>query len=318
MNKILITGASGFAGTYLAEYLNSLKRYKIYGTYHRDEEFHKSPIKEFVNFEKINLLDENGVSDMIERIMPNGVIHLAAASSVQDSFLNPAQTFQNNVTSQINLLEAMRKSGLTNSKVLIISSCEVYGFIDKKDLPVDENTRFRPITPYAVSKIAQDYLALQYYLSYKLQCVRVRPFNHIGPRQSPKFIASDFAKQIAEIEKGKQKPVINVGNLESKRDFTDVRDIVRAYHALYEKGIPGEAYNVGSGQSRSAGEILEILLTLTKIKISISIDKNKQRTSDMPDIVCDNKKLVQLTGWNQKINLKQTLQDTLDYWRMMV
>lgn len=318
MKKILITGASGFAGGYLSEYLYSQNKFEIFGTYHSKESFLNSPVKEKIHFQKIDLINSENVLNIIGKIKPDYIFHLAAASAPSESFKDPVKTFQNNVIGQINILEAMKKNNLLKSKILITSSCEVYGYVGPEDLPVDEMTQLRPATPYAVSKVTQDYLALQYFLSYKLQCIRVRPFNHTGPRQEAKFVASDFSKQIAEIEKKKKEPVIHVGNLEAKRDFTDVRDIVKAYSQLLEKGVPGEVYNVGSGKSYSAKEILDILLRNTKCKISIKTDPQKIRPADSPDIVCDNQKLVDLTGWKAEIPLTKTLQDILDYWRNII
>lgn len=318
MKKVLITGASGFVGGYLCEYFLAQEKYEIFGSYNREESLEHSPIRGKINFKKIDLSDNDGVLNLFDKIKPEYVIHLAAASSPQQSFKDPIYTFSTNVNAQINLLEAIRKTNLAKTKILIISSCEVYGYVKKEDLPVGESTPLRPATPYAVSKLTQDYLALQYYIAYSLQCIRVRPFNHIGPRQSTRFVVSDFSKQIAEIEKGKREPILNVGNLEAKRDFTDVRDIVKAYYLLLQKGESGDVYNVGSGISYSAKDILDILMKLTTSKIAIKVDQQKMRPGDMPDIVCDNKKLVDLTGWKPEISLKQTLQDTLDYWRGIV
>lgn len=318
MKKILITGASGFTGGYLSEYLLSQNKFEIFGIYHSEDSFRRSPVKEKIQFKKIDLIDSNNVFNLVKEIKPDYIFHLAAASAPSESFKDPVGTFHNNVTAEINLLEAIQKINLLQSRILIISSCEVYGYVKPDDLPVNEMTQLRPATPYAVSKVTQDYLGLQYYLAYKLQCIRVRPFNHIGPRQDAKFVVSDFSRQIAEIEKGKKEPVMYVGNLEAKRDFTDVRDIVKAYSQLSEKGTPGEVYNVGSGISYSAKEILDTLLKNAKCEISIKTDPEKMRPGDMPDIICDNKKLIDLTGWKPEITLKQTLADTLDYWRGIV
>lgn len=318
MKKILITGASGFTGGYLSEYLNEQNKFEIFGTYHSEINFFNSPVKEKIQFKKINLMDSQSVFDLVREIKPDYIFHLAAASSPSESFKDPLKTFHTNVTAEINILQAMQRNNLLGSRILIISSCEVYGYVKSKDLPVNEKTELRPSTPYAVSKVTQDYLGLQYYLAYKLQCVRARPFNHIGPRQSSKFVVADFSKQIAEIEKGKKEPVIHVGNLEAKRDFTDVRDIVKAYLLLIGKGVSGEVYNIGSGISYSAKEILDALLERASCKITIKIDPDKMRPSDMPDIVCDNTKLINLTGWKPEITLKRTLSDTLDYWRNIV
>lgn len=318
MKKILITGASGFAGGYLSEHLHAQDKFEIFGTYHQEDGFIHSPVKEKIQFRKIDLLDAQSVLSLINEIKPDLLFHLAGAASPAKSFADPIGTFAANVNSQINILEAMAKYKLLNSRILIISSAEIYGRVAPTELPIDEDAPLSPSSPYAVSKIAQDYLGLQYYMSYKLQCIRVRPFNHIGPHQSTKFVVADFSKQIAEIEKGVKEPIIFVGNLEAKRDFTDVRDIVKAYYMVQELGMPGEVYNIGSGISRSAKEILDILLSLTTRKISIKVDPQKLRPSDTPDIICNNKKLTDLTGWQPKIPLKQTLQDTLDYWRNIV
>ncbi len=318
MKKILITGASGFTGGYLSEHLLSQNKFEIFGTYHSEESFLNSPVKEKIQFKKINLTDPQSVFDLVSDLKPDYVFHLAAASAPSESFKDPLKTFNTNVAGEINILEALQKNNLLRSKILIISSCEVYGYVRPDDLPVNETTELRPASPYAVSKVTQDYLGLQYYLAYKLQCIRARPFNHIGPRQSAKFVVSDFSRQIAQIEKGEKEPVMYVGNLEAKRDFTDVRDMVKAYAILIEKGIPGEVYNIGSGISYSAKDILDILLERSRCKISVKIDPTKMRPSDMPDIICDNKKFTKLTGWKPEIPLRQTLSDTLDYWRNIV
>ncbi len=318
MKKILITGASGFTGGYLSEYLHSQNKFEIIGTYRSERSLLNSPVKEKIQFKKIDLIDPQSVFNLMREIKPDYIFHLAAASSPSESFKDPLKTFQTNVNAEINILQAMQKNNLLRSKILIISSCEVYGYVKPDDLPVNEMTQLRPSTPYAVSKVTQDYLGLQYYLAYKLQCIRARPFNHIGPRQSSRFVVADFSRQIAQIEKGKKEPVIHVGNLEAKRDFTDVRDIVKAYLLLIENGIPGEVYNIGSGISHSAKEILDILLERSSCKITIKINPDKMRPSDMPDIICDNKKLIDLTGWKPEIPLKQTLADTLDYWRNII
>ena len=183
------------------------------------------------------------------------------------------------------------------------------------DLPIGEETEIRPVNPYAVSKVACDFLGLQYFLSYKLPIVRVRPFNHIGPRQSPSFVVAAFAKKIAEIEKNKIPPVIKVGNLSPKRDFTDVRDTVWGYQLLIEKGEPGEVYNIGSGRSYEIKYILDTLLSFSDKKITIETDSALMRPVDVPELVCDNSKIKKVTGWEPKIPIEQTLRETLDYWR---
>jgi GDP-4-dehydro-6-deoxy-D-mannose reductase len=194
----------------------------------------------------------------------------------------------------------------------------VYGQVMPTDLPIDEETPLRPTNPYAVSKITQDYLGLQYILSYKFDVVIVRPFNHTGPGQSPSFAIPAFARQIALIEKDKQEPILKVGNLSAKRDFSDVRDIVKGYTQLMEKGKTGEIYNIGSGKSRSTKELLDLLLLLTDKKIKVEEDPSKIRPIEVPDTYCNFEKINSLTGWTPGISIEKTLQDTLDYWRRVV
>lgn len=178
--------------------------------------------------------------------------------------------------------------------------------------------RFKPVNPYAVSKVAQDLLGLQYFLSNKIKTIRVRPFNHIGPRQSPAFVASGFAKKIAEIEKNKKEPILTVGNLDAKRDFTDVRDMVKAYLGVLENGQIGDVYNIGSGKSYQISEILNILLSFSQVKIEVKQDPLLLRPSDVPDIVSDNSKIKKIMDWSPSISIDKTLKDTLDYWRNIV
>lgn len=199
-----------------------------------------------------------------------------------------------------------------------MTSADIYGKVSVKDIPIDEETPLNPTSGYAVSKIAQDYLALQYYTTYDIPIVRVRPFNHFGPRQSSGFVIADFAKKIVEIENGLIPPILNVGNLDSRRDFTDVRDMVRGYQMLLEKGLPGEAYNIGSGRSYKISEILNILISNAKLPISINVDSSLFRQGEAQDRVCDSTKFKRLTGWESLISLSKSLKDTLDYWRAIV
>lgn len=319
MKKVLITGVSGFAGGFLAEHLIENKSYDVFGTYLSDSSLQKlSSIKDKGTFMKVDLVDRESVRHVIKTVKPDIIFHLAALSSPAESFKDPAQTFYNNVSGEINILESIRETDRNDTKILIISSAEVYGNVAPENLPIDEDTPLRPLTPYAVSKIAQDFLGLQYFLTYESKIIRVRPFNHIGPRQAPSFVVSAFAKQIAEIEKNICSPVIKVGNLETKRDFTDVRDIVKAYSSVIEKGKFGEVYNIGSGVSYKISTILEKMLSFSTTKITIEQDESRFRPGDMPEIVCDNRKIVTVTGWKPAISLDQSLKDTLNYWRNIV
>ncbi len=319
MKKALITGVSGFAGSFLAEYLTEKNTYTIAGTYlSESSKENVASIGEKLSLTKVDLMDREKVFELIKNESPDVLFHLAALSSPAESFKDPSRTINNNIVGEINLLESIREAGLTETRILIISSAEVYGVVSQEDLPVDEETELRPASPYAVSKIAQDFLGLQYYYAHQLPIIRVRPFNHIGPRQAPNFVVSSFAKQIAEIEKKKSPPVLHVGNLSAKRDFTDVRDIVHAYELLIEKGIPGDVYNLGTGKSYRISDVLQILLSLSSVSITVTEDKALFRPGDLPDNVCDRTKITKVTGWEPKITLEQSLRDTLDYWRNII
>ncbi len=314
MKKVLITGATGFAGSYLIEHLLSLGDHEIYGT-SRDD--HASE-KEHVHYIKVDLENKDEVKKLLSDTQPEEIYHLAAQANVPQSIRDPKGTFHNNIDSQLNIFDSLRELKLTTTKILLISSAEVYGYVQPDELPISENTPYRPANPYAVSKIAQDFLGFQYHLSYKMPIIRVRPFNHAGPGQAPTFVMADFAKQVADIEKKRQEPLMRVGNMLAKRDFTDVRDMVRLYPLLLEKGIAGEVYNAGSGVSHSAQEILDLLFSYSTVKIQVESDPSKMRPSDIPEIIADSTKVQNVTGWKPEISFEQTVKDTLDYFRNVV
>lgn len=317
--KVLITGITGFAGSYLANYLAKTKNFNLSGTYLFEDSLKNiQDIKNEINAVKVNLMDFEETQNLINSVRPDLVFHLAALTSPADSFKNPSETITNNISAEVNVLEALRQASLNEARILITSSADVYGKVLKEDLPMNEETKLMPTNPYSVSKIAQDYLGLQYFLSYNIKVIRVRPFNHIGPKQSPNFAVSSFAQKIAEIEKGRNKPVIYVGNLDTRRDFTDVRDMVKAYVLILEKGKEGEVYNIGSGVSYEMGDILNKLLVLSKVKIDVKIDQSLFRPTDTPELICDYTKMKRITNWSPQISIEQTLQDILDYWRKIV
>lgn len=319
VKKVLITGISGFVGSHLAEYLLTQEAYSIYGTYLSESSLvNIASLKEKLTLTQIDLQDEKKVFTLIEEIKPDIIFHLAALSSVGQSFEKPAETIINNVVVQVNILEAVRRLKLTETKILIVTSADVYGKVAKEDIPIDEETKFQPANAYAISKITQDFLGLQYFISYKLKVIRARPFNHIGPRQATGFVIADWAQKIAKIEKGMLEPILRVGNLEAQRDFTDVRDMVKAYALLIEKGAIGDVYNIGSGVSHKIADVLTMLLSFSKVQISIDVEPQLLRPEDSPERVCDNRKFVQLTGWKPTISLETTLKETLDYWRQIV
>lgn len=317
MKRVLITGASGFVGSHLCELLSG-KDYEIFGTVFGNSPDFLLKIIPQDHLRDINLISRDDVNTLIEDIQPQIVFHLAALSSPKASFSDHGATLSNNLMGELYLLEAIQKYASTVEKVVVISSAEVYGKVSEKDLPIDENCPLQPLSPYAVSKIAQDYLALQFYLSHQLPIVRFRPANHTGERQSPDFVVPAFAKQIAQIEAGQQPPTIQVGNLEAIRDFTDVVDVVRAYELAIEFGEPGEVYNLGSGNGVRIQQILEQLLAESNTTISIAVDKEKYLPVDIPQIVMNTKKYHDIAGWKTTVPLKKTLQRVLHYWRQQI
>ncbi len=319
MKTALITGIAGFAGSFLSEHLLKNGNYNVSGTtLSLSDSPNLTRIKDKIRLIEVDLLDKEKVHKIVSDTKPDAIFHLAALASPTKSFEVPIEVFTNNVAAELNILESVRKNNLLDTKILVVSSAEVYGNVTDKDLPMNEKTSLNPTSPYAVSKIAQDFLALQYFLSSKIKTIRVRPFNHIGPRQSPQFVASRFASQIAEIEKGKKEPVMYVGSLDAKRDFTDVRDMVRAYDLLMDKGKVGDVYNAGSGVSHKISDLLSLMLSLSKVKIRVEKDPNLVRPADNPHLLCDVTKIQETTGWKAEIPFEQTLEDTLDYWRDIV
>jgi GDP-4-dehydro-6-deoxy-D-mannose reductase len=274
-------------------------------------------IQDKVRLFEADLKDIVSLNKCLAEIKPDRIFHLAAQSFVPTSWLCPAETFAINAIGQINLFEAVLSLKLS-PKIQVAGSSEEYGLVNADEIPMKETNPLRPLSPYAVSKVAQDLLAFQYYKSYGLRTVRTRGFNHTGPRRGEVFICSNFAKQIAEIEKKKKEPVIYVGNLEARRDFTDVRDIVRGYWLCLEKGEDGEVYNVGTGKTYSMREILDLLLSMSKIKVKVEVDPQRLRPSDVPVLLSDCTKLKELTGWQPKIPIRQSLEDLLNYWRERV
>lgn len=308
----LITGVAGFAGSHLADYLLRETDWQVTGCILPGWEH--AHLDRRVDCLEVDLRDREATRAMLDQRAPDMIFHLAAQAFVPVSWQDPWSTLENNIRAQTNILDGLVRLG-ARPRVLVIGSNEEYGLVRQEDLPLREDAPLRPNSPYAVSKIAQDYLGLQYFLSHHIPCVRVRPFNHIGPRQSEAFVAPAFARQIALIEAGRQEPVIYVGNLSSQRDFTDARDMVRAYHLALVKGQAGEVYNIGSGQPRTVQTLLNILLSLSRVSIRVETDPQRMRPSDTPIAYCDASKLRAATGWEPRIPFEQTLRDVLDDWR---
>jgi len=314
--KVLVTGIAGFAGSHLAEFLLA-KDFAVFGTVLEKNNPNISHLEGKINLEVCNLQDKEKVLKVIAKIKPDLIFHLAGFTIPRLSYDQPEEAFKINVFGQINIFEAVRNLKLS-TRILTVGSSEEYGIVKNPKKPVNENEPLNPVSPYAVSKIAQDFCGLSYFQTYKIPIIRLRPFPHIGPRLNEMLAASSFAKQIALIEKGVQEKVIKVGNLKARRDFTDVRDIVRAYFLASQKCKPGEVYNIGSGRSYSIAGILEILLSLSKVKIKIEVHKEIFRPVDVPEIICDAEKFRKATGWSPKIKIEDTLNDTLNYWRSKV
>ncbi|HEY8477506.1 MAG TPA: GDP-mannose 4,6-dehydratase [Chloroflexota bacterium] len=341
--RVLITGITGMAGSHLAEYLVRRGDVEVYGCFRWRSRLDNlealasegrlnlleglgsvgpralaerfQPDK--VNLVECDLTDPFSVRTLIAAVRPDRIFHLAAQSFVPTSWNAPAQTITTNVLGQVYLFEAVRAEGL-DPLIHIAGSSEEYGLVYPEETPIKETNPLRPLSTYAVSKVAQETLAFQYHRSYGLRTVVTRAFNHEGPRRGHVMVTSNFARQVAEAEAGLRPPVIEVGDLSSVRDWTDVRDVVKAYWLALERGTPGEVYNIGSGVGRSVREMLDLLLGLTSLDIEVRVDPARLRPSDVKLLVADCSKFHAATGWQPEIAFEQTMRDLLDYWRQRV
>ncbi|MCX6559798.1 MAG: GDP-mannose 4,6-dehydratase [Candidatus Aminicenantes bacterium] len=317
--NVLITGITGFAGSHLAEYiLAEHPDARVHGIVRwRSRMDNVAHLAGKIELHEADLKDMVSMKKALHASRPDKIFHLAAQSFVPTSWRLPAETFQINAVGQINLFEAILDLKL-DPRVQIAGSSEEYGMVHPDEVPMKETNPLRPLSPYAVSKVAQDLLGYQYFKSYGLRAIRTRGFNHTGPRRGDVFVTSNFAKQMAQIEKGLREPVIHVGNLDAKRDFTDVRDMVRAYWLATEKGEDGDVYNVGTGGTISMHQLLDMLLALTKVKVRVQVDPERLRPSDVQILQADPAKFRKQTGWEPTIPFEKTLRDLLDYWRARV
>jgi len=298
--KALITGIGGFVGNYLAKELLS-NGYKVYGIDINEKKIDN------VKFFRVDLLDKKEVFDAVREIKPDVVFHLAAQSSVKKGWEKPELTFDINVNGTKNILDAIGK----DVRILVVGSADIYGI--PKDVPIREGSGLNPVSPYGKSRLEQEKLVLDY-CKKGFQIVMTRSFTHTGPGQLPVFVCSDFAKQIVEVEKGIKEEVLT-GNLDVRRDFTDVRDMVRAYLLAVGKCNSGELYNICSGRGFTIKDILDTLLNMSDAKVEVRKDAAKIRKNDILIMIGDNTKFCNATGWEPRIALKQTLKDLLDYWR---
>ncbi len=310
--KALIIGAAGFVGGYLSEELLN-QGYKVFLTKLPHEKTEKGAATVYDMDVTSSIETEAVISD----VNPDVIFHLAAQSSVKLSWENPRLTLNVNIIGALNVLEACRtlyEKG-NKTKILLIGSAEEYGKVKPEECPIKEDRVCVPENLYALSKLTQNGLGKIYSGSFGLDIITVRAFNHTGPKQSPSFVVSDFCKQVADIEAGKKSAVISVGNLEAMRDFTDVRDIVKAYLLLAEKGKSGQTYNVGRGKAVKISALLDMILDHSEIPIEVKRDESRMRPSDVPLHVADISKIKNDTGWEPKISLDDTIKDTLNYWR---
>jgi GDP-4-dehydro-6-deoxy-D-mannose reductase len=316
--RVLITGLTGFVGSHLADYLVARGDVEVFGTHRwRSRMDNVEHLRGRIHLVECDLRDAAAARRVLREVRPDRIFHLAAQSFVPTSWLMPGETITGNVMGQLNLLEALRDLELP-ARVQIAGSSEEYGLVRPEEVPIREDHPLRPLSPYGVSKVTQDLLAYQYWRSYGLHIVRTRGFNHTGPRRGEVFVTSSFARQLAEIEKGLREPVVWVGNLDSVRDFTDVRDMVRAYWLALERGAPGEVYNICSGRGHTARQVLDILLGLTSVRVEVREDPARMRPSDVTLLVGDCSKFRAATDWRPTIPFEVTLKDVLDYWRQRV
>lgn len=315
--RVLITGLTGFVGSHLAEYALS-KGAEVFGSIKwRSKTDNIDHLVGQLKLIECDLKDSSSLNMLVRESSPDIIFHLAAQSFVPTSWHAPGETLSNNILCEVNLFEAIRSHG-TNPKVMVAGSSEEYGLVKKDELPIKETSPLRPLSPYAVSKLTQDFLGYQYHQSYGLNIVRTRAFNHTGPRRGDVFVESNFAKQIAQIEAGKSDPVVYVGNLEAQRDFTDVRDIVKGYWLALEKGEPGEVYNLCSGNMWSIQQVLDQLVSMSSVEITVKQDSARMRPSDVPWLCGDGSIFHEQTGWVPEIPFEETLKDLLEYWRAKI
>jgi GDP-4-dehydro-6-deoxy-D-mannose reductase len=316
LTRVFITGAGGFVGGHLERHLLAL---------YPDIEIHGTILptlsiphqRERVFYHPVDLKVESAVRALITELRPDYIYHLAAQAFVPRSFEAPWETLENNILAQLNVILACLGCGL-RPRMLVVSSAEIYGHIQPHEVPVKETADLRPTSPYSVSKIAQDMLAYQYYLSHRLPIMRARPFNHFGPGQHENFVAPAFGMQIARIETGLQEPIIHVGDLSAKRDFTDVRDIVRAYQMITERGTPGGVYNVASNKAYPIQVLLDTMIAHSKVKIDVMVDAERLRPVTIPILQGDCTHLHTETGWQPQISFEQSVADIMNDCRQRV
>jgi GDP-4-dehydro-6-deoxy-D-mannose reductase len=311
--RVLVTGAAGFVGAHLCTLAAAQPGWSVIAVSHRPRPSTDPRLDEY----HLDVLDAPAITDLLGSTRPEAIVHLASQSSVAQSLRDPAGTLTTNVLGLLNLLEGCRATNL-DPAILVIGSAEEYGASARHHAPLTEECPLEPLNPYAVSKVAQEVLGLQYQRAFGLRVICARPFNQIGPGQRPGFVMADFAQQVARIEAGRQPPVLRVGNLAAQRDFLDVRDVCRAYLLALQSGRPGAVYNIGSGQAHSVRSMLDLLLARTAVAIQVEHDAARDRPVDIPLLVADASRFQAATGWRPSIPIERTVADILAAWRAIV
>lgn len=317
-NKVLITGISGSGGSYLAEHmLENYPDVKVCGIsrWHNTGFDNLAGISGKLEIHEADLLDFGSVVEVLKKVEPDAIFHLASHANVHASFTTPAMVLNNNIIGTSNLFEAVRILGL-KPMIQHCSTGEVYGQVDPKDVPINEDVPFRPASPYAISKVTQDLMARMYYVAYSLPIIRTRMFTYINPRRTDLF-ASSFARQVALIEAGRQSEIVH-GNLDSVRTILDVRDGMRAYWEALLYCDPGEAYNIGGTTAMSVGEFLNLLTKKATKPIATRLDEKLLRPADITMNIPNIEKFVKKTGWQPKYSVEDSVNYLLDYWRNRV
>lgn len=313
MKRALVIGAAGFVGGYLIKELRKFHDMEVFATKLPNSQWESTLARVY----DLDIMEKDDIVDLLFEIRPDYIFHLAAQSSVGVAWKCPGMTVDVNIKGSINVMDAIREL-YYKPRILLIGSGEEYGHIEEGETPIRENNPLRPGNIYAATKVCQNMIGHIYSQAYDMELVLVRAFNHIGPGQAPLFVVSDFCKQVAEIERNLREPVMRVGNLAARRDFTDVRDVVKAYIKLVQIGIPGETYNIGRGQAIAIKDLLQMIVEKSKADIKVEIDPAKIRPVDVPVIEADTRKIYDLTGWKPEIPLEQTISETLDYWRKQI
>jgi GDP-4-dehydro-6-deoxy-D-mannose reductase len=291
--RAVVTGYNGFVGSHLAAVMPII------------------PLEDADGL--VDLLDAPRVAQAVARLKPEVVYHLAGQAYVGDSIANPRATFETNVFGTLHLIEALKAAGF-RGRMLFAGSADVYGHVPESEQPIREDRPLRPLNPYAVSKVAAEALCYQTSQKAGFEIILARPFNHIGTRQSPKFVVSDFARRIAKIAQGKAEPVLEVGDVDITRDFTDVRDVIRAYQLLLAKGLAAEPYNICSGIERAVRSVIEMLCEIAKVKVELRVDPARLRPGEQRRVRGDSSRLQRDTGWQPQIDLQQSLTDVFNHW----